>query len=152
MKTTQFYALLALTCAGITLSAPAGADTLQAGRGVSAAAGKQKLVIQVSDNDPKKWALALNNAENVQEDLGKDKVDIEIVAYGPGLPMLKLDSLVGGRVAEAMENGVRVVACENTMQKTQLKQEDMLPRIDYVKSGVPEIMRRQAEGYAYVRP
>ena len=31
---------------------------------------KQKLVSQVSDADPKKWALALNNAANVQEDLG----------------------------------------------------------------------------------
>ena len=47
------------------------------------AAGKEGVVIQVSDNDPAKWALALNNAKNVQTDLGKDKVDIEIVAYGP---------------------------------------------------------------------
>ncbi|MHB9119404.1 MAG: DsrE family protein [Burkholderiales bacterium] len=150
MKTTLLYALLALCCAALTLSAPVGAETMKAGR--SAAAGKQKVVIQVSDNDPKKWGLALNNAENVQEDIGKGRVDIEIVAYGPGLPMLKLDSPVGGRVAEALANGVRVVACENTMQKTKLTREDMLPSLDYVKSGVPEIMHRQAEGYAYIRP
>jgi len=48
---------------------------------------RHKLVIQVSENDPAVWNLALNNAENVQEALGKDKVDIEIVAYGPGLNM-----------------------------------------------------------------
>ncbi len=150
MKTTLLYALLAFSCAGLTLSAPAGAEVKQAGR--SEAAGKQKVVIQVSDNDPKKWNLALNNAENVQEDIGKGKVDIEIVAYGPGLPMLTLDSPVGGRVAEALANGVRIVACENTMRKTKLTREGMLPSLDYVKSGVPEIMYRQAEGYAYIRP
>ena len=49
---------------------------------------KQKVVFQVSDNDPAKWNLALNNARNIQQDLGKDNVAIEIVAYGPGLAML----------------------------------------------------------------
>ena len=37
-------------------------------------------VIQVSDNDPAKWNLALNNAQNMQQALGKDKIQIEIVA------------------------------------------------------------------------
>ena len=53
---------------------------------------KQRVVFQVSDNDPAKWNLALNNARNVQQDLGKDNVQIEIVAYGPGLNMLKAES------------------------------------------------------------
>jgi len=55
--------------------------------------GRYKIVLQVSDADPAKWNLALNNARNVQEDLGKDNVEVEIVAYGPGLGMLKGDSL-----------------------------------------------------------
>ncbi|ODU49927.1 MAG: hypothetical protein ABS92_04645 [Thiobacillus sp. SCN 63-374] len=118
----------------------------------AAAAVKQKVVIQISDNDPKKWTLALNNAENVQEDIGKGNVDIEIVAYGPGLPILKLDSPVATRVADAIADGVKVVACENTMRKTNLSKDDMLPNLGYVKSGVPEIMHRQQEGYAYIRP
>ena len=49
-------------------------------------AAKHRVVFQVSDNDPAKWNLALNNARNVQADLGKDEVEIEIVAYGPGPP------------------------------------------------------------------
>ncbi len=144
------YVLLALVCAGPAVSRPALAASAKSNH--AAAAVKQKVVIQVSDNDPKKWALALNNAENVQEDIGKGNVDIEIVAYGPGLPMLKLDSLVATRVADAIAGGVKVVACENTMRKTNLTKDDMLPNLDYVKSGVPEIMYRQKEGYAYIRP
>ena len=115
-------------------------------------AAKQKLVIQVSDADPKKWALALNNAANVQEDLGKDNVVVEIVAYGPGLGMLKLESEVGDRVKSAMDDGVKVVACENTMRKQKLTQSDMLPNLSYAKAGVVEIMAKQAEGYSYIRP
>jgi len=60
-----------------------------------------RVVIQVSDNDPAKWNLALNNARNVQVDLGMDNVDVEVVAYGPGLAMLKADSPVASRIASA---------------------------------------------------
>ncbi|MEO7150459.1 MAG: DsrE family protein [Burkholderiaceae bacterium] len=111
-----------------------------------------KVVFQVSDADPAKWNLALNNARNVQEDLGKDKVAIEIVAYGPGIGMLKMDSVVGPRVSEAMSTGIVVVACENTMRAQKVAREDMLPKIGYVMAGVVELMQKQKEGWAYIRP
>jgi intracellular sulfur oxidation DsrE/DsrF family protein len=111
-----------------------------------------KVVFQVSDADPAKWNLALNNARNVQQDLGKDAVDVEIVAYGPGIGMLKLDATSGNRVSEAMAAGVSVVACENTMRNQKLTREDMLPRISYAAAGVVQLMARQKEGWAYVRP
>src|SRR5471032_276010 len=66
-----------------------------------AATVKNRVVFQVSDADPKKWTLALNNARNIQTDLGRDNVEIEIVAYGPGIGMLKADSEVKARVEEA---------------------------------------------------
>lgn len=118
----------------------------------AAKSAKHKVIFQVSDADPKKWALALSNVANVQEDVGKENVDIEIVAYGPGLGMLKMGSEVGERVQSAMGNGVKVVACENTMRNQKVSKEDMLPNIGYVKAGVVELMNRQAEGYAYIRP
>ena len=116
------------------------------------AADKAKLVIQVSENDPATWNLALNNAKNVQKDLGKDGAELEIVAYGPGINMLKADSEVANRVSEAVDSGVQVVACQNTMRGQKLSKEDMNAKVGYVPSGVVEIMRRQQQGYAYLRP
>ena len=113
---------------------------------------KQRLVIQVSDAEPGKWKLALSNAKNVQQDLGKQNVDIEIVAYGPGIAMLKLESEAGNGVAEAMADGVKVIACENTMRNQKLKRDDMQGGISYVGAGVVEIMQKQREGWAYIRP
>ena len=113
---------------------------------------KQKVIFQVSDADPKKWNLALNNAKNVQTDLGKENVEIEIVAYGPGIGMLKLESEVGNRITEAAGSGVKVVACENTMKGQKLTKDDMLANIGYVKAGVVELMQKQQQGYAYIRP
>ena len=133
--------------AGATFLIAAGAQ------GTGATAQKRhKLIIQVSDNDPAKWNLALNNAKNVQDDVGAANVDIAIVAYGSGIGMLKLDSPTASRVADAMKANVRVVACENTMRAQKITKDDMLPAISYVPAGVTEIMKKQGEGWAYLRP
>ncbi|MBI3480244.1 MAG: DsrE family protein [Nitrosomonadales bacterium] len=113
---------------------------------------REKVIFQVSDAIPGKWNLTLNNARNVQDAIGKDKVDVEIVAYGPGIDMLKLESEVANRIDKALSDGVKIVACENTMRNMKLTQADMLPAIGYVPGGVVELMRKQKEGWAYIRP
>jgi hypothetical protein len=113
---------------------------------------KEKVVMQVSDADTGKWNLALNNAKNVQQSYGADKIDIEIVVYGPGIGMLKADSAIGNRIDEAKAAGVKVVACENTMKANKLTKEDMLPDTSYVPSGVVELIKKERAGYVYIRP
>ena len=113
---------------------------------------RSRVVMQVSDNDPANWNLALNNAKNIQADLGAANVDIEVVAYGPGINMLKADSVVGNRVGEALGAGVKIVACENTMRNQKLVRADMHPNVTYVPAGVVQIIQRQQQGWAYLRP
>jgi uncharacterized protein len=136
---------------GLALSAPFLIASHAQGTG---ATGQKhhKIVIQVSDGDPAKWNLALNNAKNLQDDVGAANVDIEIVAYGPGIAMLKQESPASARLAEAMKAKVQVLACENTMRGQKLGKDDMLPAIGYVPAGVTEIMKKQGEGWAYLRP
>jgi uncharacterized protein len=111
-----------------------------------------KVVIQMSDNNPGKWNLALNNARNIQDDIGKANAVVELVAYGPGINMLKMDSSVGNRIAAALADGVKVNACQNTMHAMHLTPADMLQNITYVPSGAVEILRKQQQGYSYLRP
>jgi len=130
-----------------------GINHSMAGEKTSPAARKpHKVVFQVSDDDPRKWNLTLINAKNVQAELSKDNVAIEIVAYGPAIDMLKIESEVGPRVDEAIRNGIKVVACENTMHGSQLTTDDMLPHIHYTHSGVVYLMKKQEQGYSYIRP
>jgi len=136
----------------VSMFAAAALALLLAPAPAQAQAPRNKVVFQVSDDNPQKWTLALNNAKNLQDDLGSDLVDLEIVVYGPGIGMLKSDSPVGTRVADALKNGVKVVACENTMSAQQLAYKDMLPKIGYVPAGVVELMKKQQEGYSYIRP
>jgi len=113
---------------------------------------KARVVVQVSDPDPARWNLALNNVRNLQEDLGAANVEIEVVAYGPGIGMLKLDAVTNSRITDTVKTGVEVAACENTMRNQKLARGDMHPNVAYVSSGVVEIVRRQQEGWTYLRP
>jgi hypothetical protein len=142
-RRTFLAAGAALALSAACLAAPA----LAQGQGA-----RNKVVMQVSDNDPAKWNLALNNAANLQKDLGMDDVEIEIVAYGPGIGMLKAGSPVGARVSSALQSNIRVVACQNTMAGQHLQKSDMLPDIGYVPAGVVELMKKQQQGWAYLRP
>lgn len=117
-----------------------------------AAAEPMKVVVQVSDDDPRTWNLALNNLRNLQSALGAQNLVAELVAYGPGIGMLQRDSSVQARIAQALGDGVHVMACENTMRGRKLAQPDMIPGIGYVPSGVVEIVERERDGYAYLRP
>jgi intracellular sulfur oxidation DsrE/DsrF family protein len=145
-KSISAFSIAALAAAVLFVSAALPAQAQQA------APQRARVVIQVSDADQGKWNLALNNAKNIQTDLGASNVDVEIVAYGPGIGMLKMDSPVGGRIDEATSAGVKVIACENTMKGQKLTRADMLNGIAYVPAGVVELMSRQQQGWAYIRP
>mgnify|MGYP001563602845 CR=1 FL=1 len=113
---------------------------------------KERVVIQVSDGDPKTWNQALNVVKNIQEVYGKDKVRVEVVAFGHGIGMLKMDSEVGNRIDDTLQSGAHVYACENTMRGRKLSKDDMLSKIGYVPAGVVEIINKQKEGWAVIRP
>jgi intracellular sulfur oxidation DsrE/DsrF family protein len=145
-------ALAVLAMAAGVAFAPAVSYGQSAPQQAAQKSERYRVVLQVSDADPAKWNLALNNARNVQEDLGKGNVDVEIVAYGPGLGMLKGDSKVADRLAQALDNNIGLMACENTMRNTKVTKGDMYAGIRYVDAGVVHLMKRQREGWAYIRP
>jgi uncharacterized protein len=118
----------------------------------TAAAPPARLVLQMSDAEPAKWNLVLNNAKNVQDELGAKNVAIEIIAYGPGIGMFKLEAVTNGRVSELSKAGIKMVVCENSMRNQKLIAADMHPASGFVPSGVVALMQRQQQGWAYVRP
>jgi len=119
-----------------------------------------RLVLQVNTNEPATMNLALNNATNVEQyykALG-EKLEIEIVAFGPGLHMLREDtSPVKDRVKAIAEKmpSISFKACGNTrenMGKAENKTIPLIAEATVVKSGVVRVMELQEQGWAYVRP
>jgi len=146
---TRFLAATLLALAAGLARAAGPAPTAAA---AMAADDKEHAIFAVSDDDTKKWNLALGNIGNAIEGLGAESADIELVVFGPGIAMLKKDSPVADRIAEAQRKGVHVYACRNSMRGYHLEQADLAPGVGTVPSGVVELIRRQHAGYAYVRP
>jgi hypothetical protein len=113
---------------------------------------KERVVLQVSDDNPKTWNQALNVIENLQQAYGRENVDVKLVALGYGIGILTLDSPNGGRVQDALKSGAQVAACEVTMRRRKLSRDDMLPNISYVPAGVVEIIQLQKQGWSVLRP
>ena len=121
-----------------------------------------RLVIQVNQNDPAVMNLALNNATNVLDYYRKkgEEADVEIVAFGPGLHMLRKDTTpVADRIHAmnelAFPSKVRFAACGVTregMEKKEGKPLELLPEASMVPSGVVHMMELQEKGWSYVRP
>ena len=127
----------------------------------SAARNKEhRLILQVNSSDPAAMNLALNNATNVVQyykDLG-EKINIEVITFGPGLHMLRADtSPVKDRI-ETMALSTPEVsfkACGNTqekMRKAENKDIPLVPEAQVVNSGVVRIMELEERNWTYVKP
>lgn len=119
-----------------------------------------RLVIHVDVNDPAVMNLALNNVGNVAQHYSElnQKVEIEVVAYGPGLHMLRDDtSPVKGRIKAMSETTPQLTfsACGNTrenMTKSEGKDVPLISQAKITKSGVVRLMELQEQGWSYLRP
>ena len=117
---------------------------------------EHKVVLQISDNDPTKQTLVLNVANNLMKAYGgPDKVDVEIVAFGPGLRLMFDDNGNKGRISGLVDNGVRFAACGNTMKK-MTSQLGHAPKLNsqatVVPAGVVRIIELVDQGYTLIKP
>lgn len=118
-------------------------------------AAEHKVVIQVSTDDVKQQKIALNNAVNLQKLYGMDNIEIEIVAYGPGLGIMTAQSSESARVKSLAMQNITFSACENTMAKITKKTgktPELTEGVQKVKAGVARIIELQEANYSYIRP
>ena len=74
-----------------------------------------------SNADPELQSLALVIAGNLQKHYGMDNVDIEVVAYGPGLGILTADGPNAKQVKSLLQHNVKFSACEGTLKFMETK-------------------------------
>ena len=116
---------------------------------------KHNIVFQVSTGDPTAQKIALNNVVNVQKALGIDNVNIELVAYGPGLGILTPKSPEAIRVKSLATQNIVFSACGTTIkgiEKKTGKKVALTEGVRVVPGGVVRIMELQENGWSYIRP
>ena len=116
---------------------------------------EHKVVLQLSDNDPKKQGLVISVANNLMKHYDPDKVAVEIVAFGPGIDLLRPDNANRKLVESLVAQGARVDICLNTVDTIERdtgKRPDYIAAAPPVEVGVAQILLLTENGYTLVRP
>ena len=116
---------------------------------------EHRIVLQLSDNDPKKQSLVISVAYNLLKLYDPDKVAIEVVAFGPGIELLFPDNANRQRIESLVAQGVKFDICLNTVDTIERdtgKRPHYIPAAIPVQVGVGQILSLTENGYTLVRP
>ena len=119
-------------------------------------AADRKMAIQINSNDSLTQKMALISARNLKAVLGKDKIDVELVVYGPGLSIIKSENKNAFRVQDLMQKyGLKVSVCEGTLKgyaKRHGSEAEIISGVTRVPTGAIRLLELQEKGYTYLRP
>ena len=109
-----------------------------------------KVIFHIDENA--RWQMLLGNVENLLRALGSGHMTVEVLANGEAVQ--KYAAPLPGRDDEADQSlaGVTFAACRNAMRANHLTEHDLHPFVVTVPAGVMELVTRQAQGYAYIKP
>ncbi len=115
----------------------------------------KKVVLQISDYNPKKQTLVLNVANNLIKHYGQDSVKVEIVAFGPGLRLLQENNVNTNRIQSLVDSGVQFSACSNTIRNFSKKLGQpfkLNSNAVHVSAGVVRIIDLTGKKYTLIKP
>ena len=115
-----------------------------------------RVVLQLADGDDETQARVLNVANNLIKHYGgPDFVDIEGVAFGPGLSLLFPDNPQRERIKSLLPSGVRFIGCMNTAESIERatgKRPELIPETIPVQTGVAHLVEKAQQGFVIIRP
>ncbi len=109
------------------------------------------VVVHLDDPEPAKHAGVVTNVANLLADLD-DGSPVELVVHGPAYTSVLREAPEAGRIGDLLARGVIVAVCANTLRGTGTSEDQLLPGVTVVPAGVGELVRRQRDGWAYLRP
>ncbi len=116
-----------------------------------------KLKVLFHINETEKWKVVLGNITNLISDVGEENVDVVVVANGFSVYGYT-DPEKLSVIEQLSVGGVNFIACRNSLRNmcqegvACVREELLPPFIVIVPAGITEIINRQRDGYAYVKP
>lgn len=115
-------------------------------------------------NEPERWSVAIGNIINLFNDVGDSNISVIVVSNGVGVkgyitcPQEGTGICIPGagdvlkKMEELSRRGVRFLACRNALRANNIDEKDLPPFVEVIPAGMTELIKRQAEGYAYIKP
>lgn len=116
---------------------------------------EHRVALQLSDSDARKEGLVISVANNLIKAYGPDGIAVEVVAFGPGIDLLRTDNANRTRVESLIAQGVKFDVCVNTLDTIERetgKRPDIIPGAIPVQVGVGQILSLTENGFTLVRP
>lgn len=111
---------------------------------------KLKVVFHLDEED--KASLVLHNISNLIKDIGEENLEIEMVVNSDTVKLLIKGIEFEPMFEELVKKQVKFCACANSMRNLGIQKDELLNFVTVVSSGVGEIVKKQAAGWAYIRP
>lgn len=111
---------------------------------------KWQVVFHVSDCQL--WPRALKNISNFLREVGDAAAQVEVVANAAAVAGYFMDGEEMGQMVQLVEQGVVFKACRNALKEHALENSALPPFVQVVPAGIAELVKKQAAGYAYIKP
>jgi len=102
-------------------------------------------------NDLGKGAVLVREIRNLQADLGEGLVHIEVLANSDGVLEFQNGMAIESEVRSLAGKGVVFAICANSLSSRGLGPGQLMQPVRLVASGVGELVRRQEEGFHYLK-
>lgn len=114
---------------------------------------KYRVVFHLDEPSKDRADQVFRNIENLLADLGENNVEVELVANGGGVKALvKGPDSHAEQIERLAAKGVRFAACAYSLRQLEIARDTLLESVEVVSSGVGELVKKQVEGWAYIRP
>ncbi len=156
MKHTLAATFLFMLIANTAISQTADTTALIKNRaytGAEATKQKYRAIYQLDTNDPKIVEKAFHNINNALNDPRlKGKIEIEVVTFSTGTDIVLKGSKYENDLRSLVLNGVTVAQCNNSLKQHNISRDQVLDFIAVVPSGNGELIIREGDGWAIVKP
>ena len=110
-----------------------------------------KIVFDITSKDTLAHQTVVRHIKGMSE--AYPEALLEVVVYGGALPMLMTEkSTEAKKIQELAKNkNISFKACEGTMKRYSVTQNQLLPGVSTVPDAIMEIVQKQGEGWGYIK-
>ncbi|WP_430614963.1 DsrE family protein [Flavobacterium sp. JP2137] len=110
-----------------------------------------RVVFQMSSGEAAEQKGLINNVNNLLS-LWENDVVIHVVIHGPGIALVQTDKTAfKAEIHQLVDRGVVFQVCENTLKQKEIDKASIIERMEYIPSGIAEIVLRQEQGWSYIK-
>lgn len=111
------------------------------------------VIFHLDEDSDEKVNEVFNNLRNLLADLGEENVEVELLTNGTGVKAMRKENESNAlRIRHLARQGVKFAVCANSLKHLEISAVELVAEAEIVPAGVSELVKKQIDGWAYIRP